>query len=118
MVKLNFEGIMAKENQELKDGVLEGDGISLPVSETKRAVQGLAAIVLFAIILRLLAWHQEPVLSRDGVFYLDLAERWLKSGDLAREAAVGDSFVPPLLPALLKFSAFMQWNGEIGRAHV
>lgn len=72
----------------------------------------LPGIVLFAVLLRLLAWLQDPVLSRDGVFYLDLAARWLKSGDLTREAAVGDSFVPPLLPFLLKFSAAMHWNGE------
>lgn len=72
----------------------------------------LPGIMLFAAILRILAWRQNSVISRDGVFYLDLASRWLKSDNLTREAAIGNSFVPPLLPFLLKFSEAMHWDGE------
>lgn len=103
---------MTKTNPVLRNGVLEGGDIPSSVPETKRAAQGLGAIFLLAVAVRFLAWRLDPALSRDGVFYLDLAARWLKSGDLTREAAVGDSFVPPLLPSLLKFSAIMHWNGE------
>lgn len=40
----------------------------------------LGAILLLALLLRLLCWHMEPTLSRDGVTYAELIQIWVDGG--------------------------------------
>ena len=46
----------------------------------------LVSSVLLAFGMRLLQFHLEPLISRDGTIYIRLAEQWAVSGDYPRHA--------------------------------
>ena len=56
----------------------------------------LVSSVLLAFGMRLLQFHLEPLISRDGTIYIRLAEQWAVSGDYPRHAYL------PLLPWMMK----------------
>ena len=56
----------------------------------------LVLSVLLAFGMRLLQFHLEPLISRDGTIYIRLAEQWAVSGDYPRHAYL------PLLPWMMK----------------
>lgn len=56
----------------------------------------LVLSVLLAFGMRLLQFHLEPLISRDGTIYVRLAEQWAVSGDYPRHAYL------PLLPWMMK----------------
>ncbi|OQA88870.1 MAG: hypothetical protein BWY31_00054 [Lentisphaerae bacterium ADurb.Bin242] len=62
---------------------------------------GLAAVVLLALLLRLADWYYEPELSRDGVYYLDLAKKWHETGSFT-VLLTKDFYIPPLVLFLMK----------------
>ena len=71
----------------------------------------LSCIVAAGVLLRIVIFMIDPVLSRDSILYVFLAEKWQESGSFAEVCTFFNSFVksaywiPPLFLWLLKILA-------------
>lgn len=64
----------------------------------KYVIAGLVLIVLFSLFIRELYYWFDPVISRDGILYLKLADGWVRYGDIHfREGNISIYSAPLLL---------------------
>lgn len=56
----------------------------------------LAIIVFIALLLRVAIWFYEPVMNRDGILYIEIAETWFNSGEYLQHHYL------PMYPWLIK----------------
>lgn len=74
----------------------------------------LAGILLLSFLLKLLCWHWDPTVSRDGSLYIHLSQIWYETGSFQ---GVNDSltgiWLPPLFLYLIKSLMYMGLSAEL-----
>lgn len=74
----------------------------------------LTGILLFSFLLKLLSWRLKPTVSRDGCFYIRIAQLWYDIGDFhVLYKNLGYFWFPPLPSYLMKTLMHLGLSTEI-----
>ena len=67
----------------------------------------LGGIVILALLLRIIAFLREPVINRDGIVYIEIAEKWAATGMYEQHNYL------PLYPWMMKLLMSCGLNGQM-----